>query len=446
MSRSHATTRRSFVSSTAALSAGLFLGGSVRAASRLDKLRIAVIGCGGRGGGNLQSVSSEHIAALCDVNEGNLRRAADAHRQARTDTDFRRIFDRAGEFDAVVVSTCEHTHAFATLPALQLGKHVYCEKPLTHSVYEARVIREAAARANVATQMGTQIHAGDNYRRVVELVQTGAIGKVSECHVWVGRAWGLQSAEDAKKFGDIVHIEDRPATADPIPADLNWDLWLGPAPERPYNNVYFPGPKWYRWWDFGNGTMSDLGSHWVDLAFWALKLKAPRTIEAFGPPAHPELAPASMHVRYEYAADGDQPEVAVSWYQGTHKPDLLTSGKIPAWDSGVLFVGDKGMLLSDYGRHLLLPEDKFQDFKRPDPFIPASRGHHEEWLHACRTGEPTTCNFEYAGWLTEANHLGNVAYRTGQKLEWDAKEMKVTNTRAADRFIRRDYRKGWTLS
>ncbi len=446
MSRSQGTSRRSFVSSTAALSAGLFLGGSVRAASRLDKLRIAVIGCGGRGGGNLQSVSSEHIAALCDVNEGNLRRAADTHRQARTDTDFRRIFDRAGEFDAVVVSTCEHTHAFATLPALQLGKHVYCEKPLTHSVYEARVIREAAARANVATQMGTQIHAGDNYRRVVELVQTGAIGKVSECHVWVGRAWGLQSAEDAKKFGDIVHIEDRPATADPIPADLNWDLWLGPAPERPYNNVYFPGPKWYRWWDFGNGTMSDLGSHWVDLAFWALKLKAPRTIEAFGPPAHPELAPASMHVRYEYAADGDQPEVAVTWYQGTHKPDLLTSGKIPAWDSGVLFVGDKGMLLSDYGQHVLLPEEKFRDFKRPDPFIPASRGHHEEWLHACRTGEPTTCNFEYAGWLTEANHLGNVAYRTGQKLEWDAKEMKVTNTRAADRFIRRDYRKGWTLT
>ncbi len=443
MSRS---TRRSFVRSSAAISAGLFLGGSTRAASRLDKLRIAVIGCGGRGGGNLQSVSSEHIAALCDVNEGNMRRAAETHQQARKDTDFRRIFDRASEFDAVVVSTCEHTHAFATLPALQLGKHVYCEKPLTHSVYEARVIREAAVRANVATQMGTQIHAGDNYRRVVELVQTGAIGKVSECHVWVGRSWGLQSAEDAKKFGDIVHVENRPENADPIPAELNWDLWLGPAPERPYNNVYFPGPKWYRWWDFGNGTMSDLGSHWVDLAFWALKLKAPRTIEAFGPPAHPEIAPASMHVRYEYAADGDQPEVAVSWYQGTHKPDLLTSGKIPAWDSGVLFVGEKGMLLSDYGKYLLLPEDQFSDFKRPDPFIPASRGHHEEWIHACKTGDPTTCNFEYAGWLTEANHLGNVAYRTGKKLEWNAAEMKVTNTADADRFIRRDYRKGWQLT
>jgi hypothetical protein len=153
-----------------------------------------------------------------------------------------------------------------------------------------------------------------------------------------------------------------------------------------------------------------------------------------------------MHVRYEYAADGDQPEVAVSWYQGTHKPDLLTSGKIPAWDSGVLFVGEKGMLLSDYGKYLLLPEDQFRDFKRPDPFIPASRGHHEEWIHACKTGDPTTCNFEYAGWLTEANHLGNVAYRTGKKLEWNAAEMKVTNTADADRFIRRDYRNGWQLT
>jgi hypothetical protein len=152
-----------------------------------------------------------------------------------------------------------------------------------------------------------------------------------------------------------------------------------------------------------------------------------------------------MHVRYEYAAMGDQPEVAVTWYQGSHKPDLLTTGKIPAWDSGVLFVGSKGMLLADYGRHVLLPEEQFKDFRRPDPSIPKSRGHHEEWLHACRTGEPTTCNFEYAGWLTEANHLGNVAYRAGQKLHWNATEMKVTNTTAADRFIRRDYRAGWKL-
>ena len=438
--------RRSFLGSTSVLAAALFVGGPANASRRQDKLRIAVIGCGGRGGSNLQSVSSEHIAALCDVNGSNLGRAAETHTQARKESDFRRIFDHADEFDAVVVSTCEHTHAFATLPALQLGKHVYCEKPLTHSISEARIIREAAASAGVATQMGTQIHAENNYRRVVELIQTGAIGKVSEVHVWVGRAWGLQSEEESKAHGDIVFVQQRPATVDPVPDGLDWDLWLGPAPERPYNSVYFPGPKWYRWWDFGNGTMSDLGSHWVDLPFWALQLKAPQTVEAFGAPAHPEIAPASMHVRYEYAAEGDQPALSLSWYQGTHKPTILTEGKIPAWDSGVLFIGDKGMLLSDYSKNVLLPEESFKEFKPPEPFIPASRGHHEEWIHACKTGEPTTCNFEYAGWLTEANHLGNVAYRVGKKLDWNAAEMRATNVPEADPFIKRAYRNGWKLA
>ncbi len=446
MSRHTRIQRRSFLGSTSVFAAALFVGGPANAVSRQDKLRIAVIGCGGRGGSNLKSVSSEHIAALCDVNRSNLGRAAEAHSQARTETDFRRIFDHADEFDAVIVSTCEHTHAFATLPALQLGKHVYCEKPLTHSISEARIIREAAASAGVATQMGTQIHAENNYRRVVELIQTGAIGKVSEVHVWVGRAWGLQSEEESKAHGDIVFVQQRPATVDPVPEGLDWDLWVGPAPERPYNNVYFPGPKWYRWWDFGNGTMSDLGSHWVDLPFWALKLKAPKTVEAFGVAAHPEIAPASMHVRYEYAADGEQPELSLTWYQGTHKPPILTEGKIPVWDSGVLFIGDKGMLLSDYSKNVLLPEESFKDFKPPEPFIPASRGHHQEWIHACKTGEPTTCNFEYAGWLTEANHLGNVAYRVGKKLEWNAAEMRASNVPEADPFIKRQYRKGWNLA
>jgi predicted dehydrogenase len=443
--RNAGQSRRQFMQAASAIAAATFVGDRVQAASYFDKLRIAVIGCGGRGGGNLQSVSSEHIVSLCDVNGNNLGRAAEAHTQARKNTDFRKIFDHANEFDAVVVSTCEHTHAFATLPALQLGKHVYCEKPLTHNIWEARIIREAAAKAGVATQMGTQIHAENNYRRVVELIQTGAIGKVSEVHVWVGRAWGLQSEEDAKKHGDIVYVTDRPKTADTIPAELDWDLWLGPAMERPYNNVYFPGPKWYRWWDFGNGTMSDLGSHWVDLPFWALKLQAPSTIEPFGGPAHPELAPASMRVRYEYEAKGDQPQVALTWYQGTHKPEILSSGKVPAWDSGVLFVGEKGMLMSDYGKHVLLPEDQFKDFKPPEPFIPQSLGHHQEWIHACKTGDPTTCNFEYSGWLTEANHLGNVAYRVGKKLIWDAENMKATNAPEADKFIKRKYRKGWEL-
>ncbi len=440
--------RRTFLQhSAAATGAAVFSAPAfLRGRNLNDKLNIAIIGSGGRGGANLRSVESENIVTLCDVNEASLHFAAQRHPQARQVVDFRRVYDHASEFDAVVVSTCEHTHAFATLPALQLGKHVYCEKPLTHSIWEARVIREAAANAKVATQQGTQIHASENYRRVVELIQSDAIGAVSEAHVWVGRAWGWQaSEEEAKAAGDIVFVQNRPAVADPIPPTLNWDLWLGPAPERPFNEVYFPGPKWYRWWDFGNGTMSDLGSHWVDLPFWALKLDHPLTIEAAGPTPHPEIAPASMEVTYQYGQRGELPPVQLSWYQGSHKPRIWHEAGIPQWGSGVLFVGDQGMLLADYGKHVLLPEDKFADFQRPEPFIPPSIGHHAEWIHACKTGEPTTCDFEYAGWLTEANHLGNVAYRAGKKLEWDARNLRATNAPEIEPLIRREYRAGWKL-
>ena len=232
---------------------------------------------------------------------------------------------------------------------------------------------------------------------------------------------------------------------DPIPANLNWDLWLGPAPKRAFNNIYFPGPKWYRWWDFGNGTMSDLGSHWNDLPFWALDLDFPKTIEASGPAPHPEIAPASMQATYEFGPRGDRPAVNMTWYQGANKPALWKEKKIPQWGSGVLFVGDKGMLLSDYGKHTLLPEEQFQDFERPEPYIPKSKGHHAEWIHACKTGAPTTCNFEYAGLLTEANHLGNVAYRVGKKLEWDAENLQCPNAPEAEPLIRRKYREGWSL-
>jgi predicted dehydrogenase len=410
-----------------------------------EKLNIAIIGCGGRGASNLEDVSSENIVALCDVYEPAVGKAGETHSKARRCRDFRRLFDHAKEFDAVVVSTTEHTHAFATLPAIQLGKHVYCEKPLTHNVWEARIIREAAVKARVATQMGTQIHATENYRRVVELVQTRAIGDVREAHVWVSRAWGRQSAEDARKHRDIVSVQERPTDSSTIPSGLDWDLWLGPAPARPFHEVYYPGPKWYRWWDFGNGTMSDLGSHWIDLPFWALRLQSPRTIEAFGPPPHPEIAPASMHVIYEYEARGEMPALKLSWYQGADKPEPWHTGAIPKWNNGVLFVGSKGMLLADYGKHLLLPEKDFRDFKRPQPFIPKSLGHHAEWIHACKTGTPTTCTFAYSGWLTEANHLGNVAYRAGKKLEWDAVKMRASNAPEAAAFVRREYRKGWTL-
>lgn len=440
------SSRRQFIRQSLALGVTIGAPSIIRGRGLNDKLNLAIIGAGGRGGSNLKDVESENIAILCDVSAEGLKKAAERHPKARLLNDFRRVFDLSREFDAVVVSTAEHTHAFATLPALQLGKHVYCEKPLTHNVWEARIIREAALKARVATQMGTQIHAGENYRRVVELVQTGAIGNVTEVHVWVSRAWGWHASEaESKAAGDIVFVQNRPATSDPVPPALNWDLWLGPAPARPFNNVYLPGPKWYRWWDFGNGTMSDLGSHWIDLAWWALKLDAPLTIEASGPPPHPEIAPASMQVRYEYGQRGAMPPVQVNWYQGVNKPQIWMEKGIPQWANGVLFIGDKGMLLSDYGKHVLLPEARFADFKRPDPFIPKSLGHHAEWIHACKTGAPTTCNFDYAGWLTEANHLGNVAYRVGKKLIWNAKRLETTNAPEAAQFIRRRYRKGWKL-
>ncbi|MBN1853983.1 MAG: Gfo/Idh/MocA family oxidoreductase [Pirellulales bacterium] len=417
----------------------------VRGRNLNDKLNIAIIGAGGRGSANTNEVSTENIVALCDVNERNLDQAAQRHPQARKFVDFRKLFERPQDFDAVVVSTCEHTHAMATMLALAHKKHVYCEKPLTHDVWEARQVRLAAAKAGVATQMGIQIHSWDNYRRIVELIQSDAIGPITQVHVWVSRAWGWQSEEAAKRHQDIVHVTERPQEEMPVPAGLHWDLWIGPAPYRPYHDVYFPGPKWYRWWDFGNGTMSDLGSHWIDLPFWALQLDHPLVIEASGPPPHPEIAPASMQVTYEYGPRGDLPPVQLTWYQGDNKPAIWKEGKIPQWGSGHLFIGTKGMLLSDYEKYVLLPAEQFADFHGPDPSIPRVAGQQAEWLDACRAGTSPSANFEYSGWLTEANHLGNVAYRVGKKLEWDPVALRAKNAPEADPFIRCPYREGWEL-
>ncbi|MCC7084045.1 MAG: Gfo/Idh/MocA family oxidoreductase [Pirellulales bacterium] len=454
-------TRRDFLQSTAvggamALAAPAFL----RAGTAGDKLNVAIIGCGGRGTANLDGVSGkqvdpktkavkytgENIVALCDVHEDNLNKAAQEFPQAKKFRDFRKLYDEANLFDAVVISTPEHCHAFATMPALQLGKHVYCEKPLTHSVWEARVIREAATKSKVATQLGTQIHAGDNFRRVVELIQANVIGPVREVHVWVSRARGRQTPEEAARHRDPVTAQDRPTESMPVPAGLDWDLWLGPASARPFHDVYVPGPKWYRWWDFGGGTMSDLGSHWNDLPFWALNLDFPLTVEASGPLPHPELAPASMTATYEFGPRGNRPAVKLYWYQGTYRPELLLEKKIPNWGDGVLFVGESGMVLSDYYKHILLPEDRFKEFQHPEQSIPNSIGHYEEWTQACKTGSSTTCNFGYAGRVTETNHLGNIAFRIGKKLLWDAAKLTATNAPEAAPLIRRDYRQGWSLA
>ncbi len=443
--------RRQFLSVATALSATACTQGKRHAFgfSANDRLKVAFIGVGGRGGRNLSTLASTNaieVVGLCDVDSRFLDAAGERFHGARRFRDFRKLYDDIGtSIDAVVVSTTEHTHAYATMPALQLGKHVYCEKPLAYNVEETRKITEAATRAGVVTQMGTQIHASENYRRVVELIRSGVIGPVNEAHVWVSRAWGLQSEADAIKNKDRLFVARRPQESMTPPDYLDWDLWLGPAPHRPFHEVYFPGPNWYRWWDFGNGTMSDLGSHWNDLPFWALRLDSPRTVEAFGPAPDPEIAPASMTAAYEYGPRGDQPAVKLTWYQGTHKPELWERGEIPPWANGVLFVGSKGMLLSDYSKYVLLPEKKFADFTPPPLSMPIPIGHHEEWLSACRGEGKTGSPFEYAGPLTEANHLGNVAFRVGGKIAWDTTTMTCVGCPEAEPFLRRVPRQGWSL-
>jgi predicted dehydrogenase len=423
--------KRSAVGGTAAFGIGVWSSRAVRAArSPNEKLNIACVGTANQARfsiGQLQALG-ENLVAMCDIDDRYLDKAISDFARAKRFDDFRRMFDAAaGEIDAVVVATPDHIHAPASMMAMRLGKHVYCEKPLAHSVAEARVMAETAAKMKVATQMGTQIHAGSNYRRVVEIIQAGVIGPVREVHTWAGRAWGGGN---------------RPKETPPVPSHIHWDEWLGPAPERPYHPTYLPA-NWRKWWDFGGGNIADMACHHMDLPFWALGLRHPKSIEADGPPLHPETCPLGLVVHYEFPARGDSPPVKLTWYDGDKIPAKIHG--IDTSGGGNLFVGDKGMLAADYGRYKLYPEADFVDFKPPAPTIANSIGHHAEWVYACKNGGPTTCNFDYSGALTEAVLLGNVAYRCGKKLEWDAAKLVAVNGPDASQFVRREYRKGWTL-
>ena len=425
--------RRQFLQVSAA--AGLAgSGGAALAAPKQgapsERLNVAVVGVSNRGAANLAGVAAAatNIVALCDVDENLAARARQQFPKAAFYTDWRRLLDQKN-IDAVVVSTPDHHHALITLAALRAGKHVYCEKPLTHTVGEARMVAETAAKHKRVTQMGTQIHAGDNYRRVVELVQGGAIGPVREVHVWVGTSWGGGN---------------RPTATPPVPKGLHYDLWLGPAPYRPYHPTYLPF-FWRRWWDFGGGALADMACHHIDLSFWALHLRHPMAVAAQGPPAHKETAPVWQIVTCDFGPRGELPAVKLTWYDGGKRPKLLAAVGMPKWGDGTLFVGARGMLLASYGSHRLLPEKQFSGFQAPKPTIPPSLGHHREWVEACKKGDgETTCPFSYGGALTETVLLGTVAHRSGKSFTWDAAALK-TSAAGANAFLHKEYRKGWAL-
>jgi predicted dehydrogenase len=432
--------RRAFLGQSSLAAAGLtILPSGIMAGTRSPngKLNIAIIGVGGRGAANLDGVGGENIAALCDVDANHLAAAAKRFPNAKTYTDWRKCLEQK-DLDAVVCSTPDHVHAFICVWAMNRGLHVYCEKPLANSVHEARVVRETwlKNKDKLATQMGTQIHATDNYRRVVELIRDGAIGTVKTADVWVNRP-----RETPAYF---------PAVS-PVPSHIDWDLWIGPSPFHPYNPEYLKTClSWNRFWDFGTGQIGDMGSHLIDLPYWALGLRFPTSCEAEGKPLHADSYPGQIKVTWDHPATDGRPGLKVRWYDGGLMPGM----PIPAIsregvaEKGILFTGDKGWLLADYGFRIVVLKNDMTTYDAPTPekLIPASLGHHQEWIHACKTGAPTTCNFDYSGALVEHNLLGAVAFRTGKKLEWDAAKLEATNCPEAAQFVTKTYRDGWVLN
>jgi predicted dehydrogenase len=433
--------RRDFLQkvSAGAVLAGVYAAPRGAAADRSpnDKLNLAFVGVANKGGDNISHLKGENVVVLCDVDSNFLGNAAKEFPKAAQYRDWRKMLDAEhNHIDAVVVSTADHSHAGPTALAISLGKHVYCEKPLTHTVKEARTVAELAAKHKVVTQMGTQIHAENNYRRVVEIIQSGAIGTVHEVYTWCNKGWSDGRFKEAGR---------------PAPDNLDWDLWLGPARQRPFCLDIHPA-NWRRFWEYGSGTFGDMAAHIMDLPFWALKLRHPEAVSATGPEVHPDGAPAWCMATYEFAARGDLPAVKLHWSDGGKHHDLVKNTKdhggksLGGWGLGILFVGHKGMLAADYGRYQLFPLDEFKDFTPPKPTIPNSIGHWNEWAQACKTGGPTTCNFDYSGALTETILLGVVAYRSGKPLEWNARELKVTNEARANELLTKEYRKGWEVA
>jgi predicted dehydrogenase len=429
--------RRHFLHSSAAIAAFTIvprhvLGGAGQTPPS-EKLNIACIGVAGMGAGDVGQVSTENIVALCDVDWRHAARTFERYPAAKKYRDFRQMLEEESKnIDAVTVSTPDNTHAVAAMMAIEMGKHVYCQKPLAHDMYEVRKLTEAARQHKVMTQMGIQLHAENCVKYVVEFIKSGVIGKVQKVDLWSGKDWGGGT---------------RPKETLPIPQTLDWDLWLGPAPYRPYHPTYLPG-EWRRWWDFGTGTLGDMGCHIIDPAWWALDLTYPTSVEAEPGPFNEETYPLKTVVRCEFPSRGDLPAVTLTWYDGANRPprpkELEEERQLP--DQGGLYYGEKGTILAPHGGNpRLIPESRMKGFKLPEPTLPREVNHYQDWIRACKGGPKPLANFDYSGPLTETILLGNVAALAGQKLAWDGPNFKVTNLSDADRYLRRQYRQGWTL-
>lgn len=448
--------RRDFLKNTTAATVGFWVAAGMTPGddnkSPNDKLNFACVGVGGKGSSDTDHVGQlGNIVALCDVDDNSLAKKAEKFPKAKQYHDFRQMLEEMGkQIDAVTVSTADHTHAPASVMAMKLGKHVYCQKPLTHSVYEAHVMRETAAKYKLATQMGNQGTASNGIRQGAEVLRAGAIGAIKEVHVWTNRCGGYW-----KQAPDIV---SRPKESPPIPKNVHWDLFLGPAPERPYSPLYHPF-AWRGWRDFGTGALGDMACHTANLAFMALKLGAPTIIAAESSEVNPETFQQWATIHYEFPATADRQAIKLTWWEGKRSgqqnlppKDLFQGAEIKT--SGSLFIGEKGTLYSpdDYGaRWVLLPKSEFEGFKPPEPTLPRNpKGDQDlnqkrEWVAAIKGGSPAMSNFDYAANMTEAMLLGNIAIVLGKKIEWDAPNLKVVNCPEADPLIKREYRRGWTL-
>jgi predicted dehydrogenase len=407
--------------------------GGRRYISPSEKLNVACIGVGGMGSSDVRQMSTENIIALCDV---DWKHAAGTFKRlpyVKKYRDFRRMLNKEGKnIDAVTVSTPDNTHAVAAMMAIKMGKHVYCQKPLAHDVFEVRQLTEAARKYKVVTQMGIQIHAENSVKLVVEIIKSGMIGRVRKVDIFSNKNWGGGT---------------RPKESEPVPETLDWDLWLGPAPWRPYHSTYLPG-DWRRWWDFGTGTLGDMGCHIIDPAFWALDLKYPISVEAHPTEFNDETYPEATAVRWEFPERGKLPPVTVTWYDGANRPflprELEPGRKLPG--QGGLYYGEKGTIMAPHmGGPRLIPDSKMRGFKAPEPFLGRGIDHYQEWIRACKGGPKPSADFDYSGPLSETILLGNVAARAGQKLFWDGPNFKFTNLPEAEKYLKREYREGWRL-